>query len=141
MKHDERTSAEVRAAQGIGYTVFWFGIFAVLLYRWLYLNQSLAETLDVFMVWILASLVQFFVLASKGIPITYPVVANRKEEVYFLLLAPLAAGFLSAILVYIRGGPNTVRVLGGFAGGGLGSLILFIAYRTIVHSWERRNLK
>ena len=64
MKHDERISAEVRIARGVGYTVFWFGIFAVLLYRWFYLSQSLTDTFDIFLVWILASLVQFFVLAG-----------------------------------------------------------------------------
>lgn len=139
MKNDERVSADVRAAQGIGYTIFWFGIFALLLYRWFYLNQSLADTLDVFLVWIAASLAQFFYLASKGISITYPVVTNRKEELYYVFLAPFAVGLCSAALVYFRRGADLNRVLGGFAGGAFGSFLLFVVYKAIVHCWEKTN--
>ena len=89
MKNDERVNSDVKIAKSIGYTIFWFGIFIVLLYRWFILNQTLMDTLDFFLVWFIASLAQFFTLAIKGIPMTYPVPMNKKEQIYYVFLIPL----------------------------------------------------
>jgi len=139
MKNDERVNADVKIAKSIGYTILWFGIFAVLLYRWFVLNQTLMDTLDFFLVWFIASLTQFFALAIKGIPITYPVSMNKKEQRYFVFLVPLLTGILSAISVFSRIGMDIRRILGGFTVTFLGTLFLFFLYKIILHVWEKRN--
>ncbi|MBM7540761.1 hypothetical protein [Amphibacillus cookii] len=139
MKTDERVNSDVKVAKSIGYTIFWFGIFIVLLYRWFVLNQTLIDTLDFFLVWFIASLVHFFALASKGIPITYPVSMSKREQVYFLILVPLLTGVLSAISVFFRVGVDIKRISGGFTVSFLGMLVLFFLYKFILYFWERRN--
>lgn len=140
MENDERIMGEVKVVKSIGYTIFWFGIFAVLLYRWFILNQTLMETLDFFLVWFIASVVQFLGLAIKGIPITYPISMNPKEQMYFVFLVPLLAGVFSAIIVFSKIGLNIKRILGGFTGSFLGALFLFSLYKIIFYLWEKRNL-
>ena len=139
MKNDERVNAEINIAKSIGYTIFWFGIFAVLLYRWFILNQSLMDTLDFFLVWLLASLAQFITLAVKGIPMTYPVPMSYKEQRYFVFFIPLLTGILSASLVLLRIGLDFRRMLGGFLVSFFGTLVLFLLYKTILFLWEKRN--
>ena len=136
---DERVSSDIKKAHSIGYTIFWFGIFAVLLYRWYYLSQTLWETLDIFAIWLVASITQFFTLALKGIPITYPVKTNRKEELYFLIFAPILTGTLSALLLVFREGVELSRIIGGFAASAIGTLLLFMVYKVINYIWEKRN--
>lgn len=139
MKNDERVSADVRIGKSIAYSVFWFGILAVLLYRWFILGQSLQETLDFFIVWLIASLVQFFVLAIKGIPITYPVSTSRKEQLYFVVLVPLLTGVITAVIVYLRAGMEPRRIFGGFAVSFSVTLFLFFLYKIIFYLWEKKN--
>ncbi|TYQ17943.1 UNVERIFIED_CONTAM: hypothetical protein Cloal_0336 [Acetivibrio alkalicellulosi] len=140
MKGDERINVDVKTSKSIGYTIFWFGIFTVLLYRWFYLNQTLIDTLDIFIVWIIASLVQFFTLATKGIPITYPFSMNKKEDRYFVFLVPLFSGILSAVILYFfKEGVEYWRILGGFIVGFLGTLLLFVLYKIIIYLWEKIN--
>lgn len=139
MKNDERVSSDVKIAKSIGYRIFWIGIFAVLLYRWFVLNQTLMDTLDFFLVWFIASLAQFFALAIKGIPITYPVSMSKKEQRYFIFLVPLLTGILSAISVFLKIGMDIRRILGGFTVTCFGTLFLFFLYKIIIHLWEKRN--
>ncbi|PKM68656.1 MAG: hypothetical protein CVU95_03380 [Firmicutes bacterium HGW-Firmicutes-2] len=140
MKNDERVNADVKVAKSFGYTIFWFGIFAVLLYRWFVLNQTLMDTLDFFLVWLIASIAQFFALAIKGIPITYPVSMNKKEHLNFVVLVPLLTGILSAIIVFAKIGMDYRRILGGFTVSFLGTLFLFFLYKFILYLWEKRNM-
>ncbi len=140
MKNDERVIINVKQAKSIAYTIFWFGILAVLLYRWFVLNQTLVDTFDFFLVWIIASLAQFFALAIKGIPITYPVSMSKKEQLYFAFLSPLLTGIISAIIIiFFKEGVEFKRILRGFAGGFFGMLFLFFLYKTIFYLWEKRN--
>ncbi|SEN50252.1 hypothetical protein SAMN04488134_101234 [Amphibacillus marinus] len=140
MKHDERVISDINIAKRIGFSIFWFGIFAVLIYRWFILNQTLLDTLDVFLVWFIASLVQFFALACKGIPLSYPVTLNNGKQRYFLFFMPLMTGILSAVSVFAKVGFDWTRIIGGFAVSFFGTLIIFLLYRTIVHLWEKRNI-
>ena len=140
MKNDERVSADVKIAKSIGYTIFWFGIFIVLLYRWFILNQTLMDTLDFFLVWFIASLAQFFTLAIKGIPITYPVSTRKIEQRYFVFLLPLLTGILSGIVIFFKIGAEINHILGGFAGAFFATLFLFFIYKIIIYIWEKRNV-
>lgn len=139
MKNDERIVLEVKVAKSIGYTIFWFGIFAVLLYRWFVLNQSLMDTLDFFAIWFIASLAHFFALAIKGIPITYPISMDKKEQLYFLFLVPLATGVLTVISVFLRVGMDYKRLIGGFLVSFVSTLLLFLLYKMMIYVWEKRN--
>lgn len=139
MKNDERVNAEVKVANSIGYKIFWFGMFAVLLYRWFVLDQTLMDTMDFFLVWFIASLAQFLVLAIKGIPITYPVSMDKKEQRYFVFVVPLLTGILTAIIVFSRIGMDLRRILGGFTVSFFGTLFLFFLYKFILYLWEKRN--
>jgi len=140
MKTDERVNSDVKIAKSIGYTIFWFGIFAVLLYRWFILNQTLMETLDFFLVWFIASLVQFFALAIKGIPMSYPVPMNKKEQMYFVFIVPLLTGILSSIIVFLKIGMDVRGILGGFIVSFFGTLFIFFLYKIILQLWEKRNM-
>lgn len=140
MKNDERVITDVRIGKSIAYSVFWFGILAVLLYRWFILGQSLQETLDFFIIWLIASLVQFFVLAIKGIPITYPVSTSRKEQLYFVILVPLLTGVITAVIVFLRTGWDLRRIFGGFTVSFSVTLFLFFLYKIIFYLWEKKNM-
>ncbi|SMP71676.1 hypothetical protein [Anoxynatronum buryatiense] len=141
MMNDERVMADVKVAKSVSYIIFWFGIFAVLLYRWFVLHQTLMDTLDFFLVWLSASLAQFFILAAKGIPITYPVTLKRKGQQFYVFLVPLLTGVLTSLLVFIRVGLDLRRMLGGFAGSFLATLFLFVAYWLIVQAWEKKYVE
>lgn len=139
MKNDERVNIDSNAAKSIGYTIFWFGIFALLLYRWFYLNEGLRSTLDIFAVWIIASLAQFFTLAAKGIPVTYPVSMNKKEQLYFIFLAPLFSGLVTAVvLLFFKQVRDLGHLLDAFGKGYLFTLVIFISYKIILYFWEKR---
>lgn len=139
MKNDERINSEVKSANSIGYTIFWVGTFVVLLYRWSILSETFMDTFDFFIVWFLASLVHFFILAIKGIPLTYPVSMNKNEQFYFLFLVPLFTGILVALSVLLRIGMDAKRMFGGFIVTFFITLLLFIVYKFIVTLWEKRN--
>ncbi len=139
MKNDERLSVDVKSVKSIGYFLFWVGTFTVLLYRWFVLNEPFNETLDFFLVWFIASLVHFFGLAIKGIPLTYPISMNKNEQTYYLILVPLFSGILVSIIVFIRVGMDVKRVFGGFIVTFFATLVLFILYKYIVDLWEKRN--
>ncbi|MEN1761384.1 hypothetical protein [Anoxynatronum sibiricum] len=139
--NDERVMADVKVAKSVSYIIFWFGIFGVLLYRWFVLHQTLMDTLDFFLVWLMASLVQFFILAAKGIPLTYPLALKGKGQQSYVFFVPLLTGVLTSLLVFIRVGMDTRRMLGGFAGSFLATLLLFIVYRLIVQVWEKKYME
>ncbi|MDZ4132580.1 MAG: hypothetical protein U1E11_05520, partial [Dethiobacteria bacterium] len=84
MKLDERIVTEIHKAESIGFKILRWGIFAVLLYRWFFLGETLAGTLDIFIVWLVASLAEFIIMASRGIPISYPVALTNKEQLIFI---------------------------------------------------------
>ncbi|MCG8502745.1 MAG: hypothetical protein MJB12_20360 [Firmicutes bacterium] len=139
MKNDERVNIDVNAAKSMGYTIFWFGIFALLLYRWFYLNETLMSTLDIFVVWIIASLAQFFTLAAKGIPVAYPVSMSKKEQRYFIFLVPLFSGFVTAmILLFFKQVRDFNHLSDAFGKGYLFTLLIFIVYKAILYFWEKR---
>lgn len=140
MRKDERVNASVNSANSLGYRVFWYGGFAVLLYRWFVLEATLLETIDMFAVWVIASVVQFVSLALKGVPMTYPVSTTKKEKGYYLFITPLAAGVLSVlILVFVRDVTEVRRLLGGFLLSGLGTFVMLSIYAIIATYWERKN--
>ncbi|QGU00333.1 hypothetical protein SYNTR_1739 [Candidatus Syntrophocurvum alkaliphilum] len=137
MKNDERINIELNKANSIGYTVFWFGIFAVLLYRWFFLNQTLMETLDIFLVWFIASVFQFLTLATKGIPISYPFSMRKNEHLYFIFF-PIFTGLLSVgLLFFFRNVVEFKVLLGGFAVTFFGTIVILFIYKTIVYFWEK----
>ena len=139
MKNDERVNIDVNAAKSMGYTIFWFGIFALLLYRWFYLNETLMSTLDIFVVWIIASLAQFFTLAAKGIPVAYPVSMSKKEQLYFIFLVPLFSGLVTAmILLFFKQVRDFNHLSDAFGKGYLFTLLIFIIYKAILYFWEKR---
>lgn len=140
MRKDERLNLSVKVANSLGYVIFWYGIFAVLLYRWFFLDQTFIETLDLFIVWIVASLIQFITLALKGIPMTYPIDMTKKEQKYYTLFVPLFAGTLSVcILFFIRNVTELNRLLGGFLLSAFGTLVMLTLYKTILYYWEKKN--
>lgn len=139
MKNDERMNSDVKSAKSIGYTIFWMGVFIVLLYRWFVLSESFLDTIDFFLVWFFASGVHFFTLAIKGIPLTYPISMDKREQVYFLFLVPLISATLVAISVFLRIGMDVKRMMGGFVITFLMTLLLFVVYKWIVELWEKRN--
>ena len=140
MKNDERVIEEVKTAKSMGFTIFWFGIFAVLVYRWMVLGQSFTENLDFFLIWFIASLTQFIFLAVRGIPITYPISMKEKEQRYYMYLVPFLTGTLSAVLVFFRVGLDLRRIFGGFAFTFFSTFLLFSLYKLILYFWEKRNL-
>lgn len=142
MKNDERINIDVNASKSIGYTIFWFGIFALLLYRWFYLDETLMSTLDIFVVWIIASLAQFFTLATKGVPVAYPVLMNKKEHLYFVFLVPLLSGFVTVVvLFFFKQVRDFSHLVDAFGKGYLITLLIFILYKIILYFWEKRYIE
>ena len=138
---DERIHADVLKTNSISYRIIWIGLFVVLLYRWFILKEGLAETGDIFIVWILASIINFLMLAIRGIPPHYPASLGKKEELILLFTIPAASGILSVILTAIRG--ELTRFIQALTIFGLVYVVLFIMfalYGLLVHLWEKRNL-
>lgn len=136
MKRDERVKNEIHVTKSIGYTMLWYGMFASLLYRWFYLDQSLSETLDLFIVWLLASIVQFLFMALKGVPMTYPIRATRRDQRIMMIATSLFAGTVSmVILILIEA--ELRQIIGGLILSTIATLFLFIIYYTISLLWEK----
>jgi hypothetical protein len=140
MKKDERVIADVNIAKSVGYMVFWIGIFIVLLYRWFMLEQTFLETFDFFFIWFVASLVQFFTLALKGIPITYPISMSSKEQYYYVFIVPLLTGVLTSAAVILKVGIDLQRIILGFVVSFVTTILLFLLYRVVLSIWEKRNI-
>lgn len=139
---DERLKQENRLIESIICHVLKWGLFAVLLFRWTLLGQSLIETLDLFLLWAGAGLAEFFLMALRGIPLTYPVDLSRREQILFLGIAPLASGAIAVGSLFplgvYRGG---FHALGVFGVTGIAVLILFCLYISITRLWEKRHIQ
>ncbi len=138
MKNDERVNIDVDSAKSVGYTIFWFGILALLLYRWFYLNETLLSTIDVFAVWLIASLARFFTLAAKGVPVAYPVSMSKKEQLYFVFIVPFISGLAVVALLYFRQFRDFNYLLSAFGKAYLATLLVFILYKIILYFWEKK---
>ena len=140
-KKDERLESNVQLAKSLGYTVFWYGTFAVLLYRWFFLDQTIIETIDFFLVWIVASMAQFIISAIKGTPLSYPIAMSKKDQQYSMVFISLFAGALSVIILLVfREVSELRRLVGGFLLSSFGTLTLLSVYRIIVYLWEKKNI-
>lgn len=142
MKNDERLNGEIKSIKNITYYIFWLGIFGVLLYRWFVLDQSLTETFDIFIVWLLASLVDFFMMAFKGVPLSFPVNLNKKEQILYILLVPFFASFIPVVIIAVMGSLNGIgHAVITYISTFVPMIILYSIYKIIVYYWEKRNLE
>ncbi len=137
MRNDERLIQTLQAIKTIGYNVFWFGLFAILLFRWFYLDQSLMETIDVFILWIGSSMITFLLSASRGIPMSYPINITKKERKLMILAVSLSSAILSAVLVTIIDG-EIRRIIVAFALTFLITVSIFLIYYGIHSLWEKK---
>lgn len=137
MKQDERVKHEIQLVRSVGYTLFWFGTFAILLYRWFYLEQPLVETLDFFLLWIAVSILIFVLFAYRGVPMHYPVILSKKEQRWVIPTVSLFSGVAAAILLTILKAELRRIVIGG----GLAfvfTLFIFLVYHLILAVWEKK---
>ncbi len=142
MKNDERITTDKQRIESVGFKILRWGIFAVLLYRWFFLGETLGNTLDIFIVWLAASLVEFILLATRGIPITYPVILTKKEQLMFIIIAPLVASFLPIVIMLITQSIEGFKhALGIYVRTFLILLVLFSGYKAIVYRWEKHHLE
>jgi len=141
-KRDERIDSEVRRVEGKAFVLLKWSLFAVLVFRWFVLGQTLAETWDFFAVWVVACLFEYFMYALRGVPMSYPVPLNRREQLIFLATVPLVTGLLPVAILYLRQAlTGWVHALGIFARTYVALLALFALYRAITAWWERRSLE
>ncbi len=142
MKHDERIVTDIQRAESIGFKILRWGIFAVLLYRWFFLGETLAGTLDIFIVWLVASLAEFIIMATRGIPISYPVALTKREQLIFIFTVPLAAAFLPIIIMLINQSlEGFTQALWVYLRTYLILVVLFSGYKAIVNRWEKHYLE
>jgi len=141
-QRDERIDADVRRVEGKAFVLLKWGVFAVLVVRWFVLGQTLAETWDFFAVWVVASLFEYFMYALRGVPMSYPVPLNRRDQLIFLATVPLVTGLLPVGILYLRQAlTGWGHALGIFGRTYVAVLALFALYRAINAWWERRSLK
>ena len=141
-KRDERIDSDIRRVEGRAFVLLKWGVFAVLVFRWFVLGQTLAETWDFFAVWVTASLVEYFMYALQGVPMSYPVPLNRREQLVFLATVPLVTGLLPVAVLYLRQAlTGWGHALGIFGRTYVAVLALFALYRAINARWERRSLE
>ncbi|SIQ41529.1 hypothetical protein SAMN05920897_108120 [Alkalispirochaeta americana] len=139
---DERLNQENRQVESIICHVLKWGLFALLLYRWILLRQNLLETLDLFLLWAGSGLAEFFLMASRGIPLTYPVQTSRREQIFFLGVAPLAAAAIAVASLFPLGAyQGILHSLGIFGVTYLIVVILFSSYVSITRLWEKRHIQ
>lgn len=137
MKQDERVKQDIYLVRSIGYTILWFGTFGILLYRWFYLNQPLAETLDFFLLWITVSILAFVLLAYRGVPMHYPVILSKKEQRWVIPVVSLFAGIASTILLIIREAESKTILVGGVLSS-VFTLFIFLIYYMVLYLWEKK---
>lgn len=137
MRNDERLTQTLQAIKTIGYHIFWFGLFAILLFRWFYMDQSLMETIDIFILWIGASMITFILSAVRGIPMSYPMSITKKERKLMILTTSLSSAALSAILVAIFNG-ETRRIILAFLFTFIITTSIFLIYDGIHRLWEKK---
>ena len=101
-ERDERIDSEVRRVEGKAFVLLKWGVFAVLVVRWFILGQTLAETWDFFAVWVGASLFEYFMYALRGVPMSYPVPLNRRDQLVFLATVPVVTGLLPVLILSIQ---------------------------------------
>ncbi|HKJ85667.1 MAG TPA: hypothetical protein VKA06_06305 [Spirochaetia bacterium] len=141
-QRDERIDADVRRVEGKAFVLLKWGVFAVLVVRWFVLGQTLAETWDFFAVWVVASLFEYFMYALRGVPMSYPVPLNRRDQLVFLATVPVVTGLLPVLILHLRGAlTGWGHALGIFGRTYIAMLALFALYRAINAWWERRSLK
>lgn len=141
-QRDERIESDVRRVEGRAFVLLKWGVFAVLAFRWFQLGQTLSETWDFFAVWVGACLFEFFMYALRGVPMSYPVPLNRREQLIFLAAVPLLTGMLPVAILYLRQSlTGWGHALGIFGRTYFAVLALFALYRGINAWWERRSLK
>ncbi len=140
MKKDERITQDMHLTRSIGYRVMWFGVFAILLFRWFYLGQTLGETLDLFLLWLFVSIMQFLLMAIKGISMTYPVRTTKKEQRWFMMIISLFTGGITGVLLWIIDGRVRTILLGmGFSA--LGTLFIFAMYYMLTEYFDRKVIE
>lgn len=137
MKQDERVKQDIYLVRSIGYTILWFGTFGILLYRWFYLNQTLTETLDFFLLWITVSILAFVLLAYRGVPMHYPVILSKKEQRWVIPVVSLFAGIASTILLIIREAESKTILVGGVLSS-VFTLFIFLIYYMVLYLWEKK---
>lgn len=107
-----------------------------------FLGETLGNTLDIFIVLLAASLVELILLATRGIPITYPVILTKKEQLIFIIIAPfLGAVVPLKIMLITQSIEGFMRALGIYAGTFLILLVLVVGYKAIVLQWEKHHLE
>jgi voltage-gated potassium channel Kch len=138
---DERVISEINKAKSFAYRIIWFGLFGILLYRWFALDQTLLETLDIFLVWFTASMFEFFIMAVKGLPLTYPVNLNKNERVIFLFGFPIIPGIIAILILLITKNIESFKSgLFVFLRTYLIVFAMYLIYIIILYFWEKKNI-
>ena len=141
-QRDERIDADVRRVQGRTLSLLKWGVFAVLPVRWFVLTQTLAQTWDFFAVWAVANLFEFFLLALRGVPVSYPVPLTGREQVAFIAIVPIITGLLPVLILQLRQDlTGRGQALGICGRTYIVVLALFALYHAINAWWERRSLE
>lgn len=140
-QRDERIDSDVRWVEGRAFVLLKWGMFAALAVRWFVFGQTLAETWDFFAVWVVASLFEYFMYALKGVPVSYPVPLNRREQFIFLASVPPLTGLAAVGLLHLRRAlTGWGQALGIFGRTYIALLAMFALYRAISARWERKVL-
>ena len=135
MKKDERVTRIKNEVESMGYWLMWLGIFIVLLYRWNFAGESFLETLDIFIVWIVPSLVVGAMQAFKGLPVAPESYNSSKLKV------PVISGIIAVALYLIRGGGFILyNLLAVFLIPFLFLLALYFVWDKIYKYWYNKNL-
>ncbi len=136
---DERVHSEILKAKSVGYFIFWFGILGAILYRRFVLQVELIEILDFFVIWFVATLVQFLLSASKGTPMVYPLRLAKRNRKYFMFLFPLVTGGISVgLLSILKSDSSTKHMILTFLLTYVGTFIVYALYNIIINMWEKR---
>ena len=141
MKNDERIKNEIKSVKNVTYHLLWTGIFIVLLYRWFVVGESLRDTMDIFLVWLIASLIDFFMMALKGIPLSFPIELSKKEQIIYIVTVPFFASFIPVVILLVRGllngiGHALITYIASFGA----MILIYTVYKVITYLWEKKNL-
>lgn len=138
---DERTVSVQRQAQSGGFSVLFFGLLAVLVYRSIFLDQNIKEYGDIFIVWLAAGIYTMLSMVLRGVD---PAGGQRSQW----LPAAAAALAVTGIQIYNN---MTYGVGFGVPIAWVAALLTFIiafvfvmlVQKLFVHlyrRWEKENL-
>ena len=139
MKNDERLQKESKRIESFAYQLLKWGLFAIIVVRLVALKQEVTTLIDVFLLWLVVVTLEFILMSSKGIPLTYPIDLKKKEKLTFFIIITVFSGIIAVLILLFTNQLKSFThglVTFGLTSGILA--VMFITYHIIYQTWNKK---